>query len=123
MQLTRPEKRPIGNSARNYWRWAATRLEGGLIAEALALDADCADGYLVSARIMEQAGRDGGTIDFYDRVVALRPERSAYWLVLANAYSHFRGEDNAQRCYLRVLALELGRPEAAVLRQAISGEG
>ena len=75
----------MGNSARNYWRWAASRLEGGQIAEALALverglelDADCADGYLVSARIMEQGGRDGGAIGFYERVVALKPERSDY---------------------------------------------
>ena len=120
----------MGNSARNYWRWATTRLEGGEIAEALALverglelDADCADGYLVSARIMEQAGRDGGAIGFYERVVALKPERSDYWLVLANAYSQFGDEDNAQRCYRRVLALEPGHPEAAALRQAISGEG
>jgi hypothetical protein len=116
--------------AQAYVRGAATRLEGGEIAEALALverglalDADCADGYLVSARIMEQAGRDRGAIGFYERVVALKPERSDYWLALANAYSQLGDEDNAQRCYRRVLALEPDHPEAAALRRAISGEG
>ena len=61
----------MGNSARNYWRWAASRLEGGQIAEALVLverglelDADCADGYLVSARIMEQGGAMGAPLVF-----------------------------------------------------------
>ena len=77
----------------------------------------------LSARIMEQAGSEGGAIGCYERVVALKPERSDYWLVLANAYSQFGEEDNAQRCYRRVLALEPGHPEAADLRQAISGEG
>ena len=56
-------------------------------------------------------------------MVALKPERSDYWLALANAYSQFGDEDNAQRCYRRVLALEPDHPEAAALRRAISGEG
>ncbi len=87
------------------------------------MDADCTDGYLVSARIMEQAGRDRDAIGFYERVVALKPERSDYWLALANAYRRFGDEDNAQRCYRRVLALDPDHPEAAALRRAISGEG
>jgi len=119
-----------GALAQAYVRGAMTRLQGGEIAQALALverglyvDADCADGYLVSAYIMERAGRDRDAIGFYERAIALVADRADSWLELGNAHRRLGEAEAARRCYARVLTLVPDHPEAAALRRAVEGDG
>lgn len=119
-----------GALAQAYVHGAMTRLQGGEIAQALALverglyvDADCADGYLVSAYIMERAGRDRDAIGFYERAIALVADRADSWLELGNAHRRLGEAEAARRCYARVLTLVPDHPEAAALRRAVEGDG
>lgn len=119
-----------GAFAQAYMRGAAVRLAKGelaaalaLVAQGLELDADCTDGHLLSAHIMEQAGRYRDAIGFYERVVELEPGHVDSWLALGNVYRLLGEEQAARRCYARILALAPDHPQAAALRQAIDGEG
>ena len=97
-----------------------TRLAEGDLAAALALVQrgmqlvpSCTDGYLVSAYLMEDAGRPDDAIPFYEEAVALAP---------GNAHWRLADEVAARRAYTRALAAAPDHPHAEALRRAVAGE-
>lgn len=118
-----------GALAQVYVFGGALHLQGGAVSEALALvgrglelDADCTDGYLVSARIMERAGRDGDAVGFYEQAIALGPDRAQSWLEMGNAHRLLGDTAAAMRCFARTLALAPDHTQAAALRQVLAEE-
>jgi tetratricopeptide (TPR) repeat protein len=116
-----------GALAQAYVFGGALRLQEGAVAEALALvgrglelDADCADGYLVSAHIMERAGRDGDAVGFYEQAIALGLDQAQSWLEMGNAHRRLGDAEAAMRCFARALTLAPDHPQAAALRQVLT---
>ena len=115
--------------AKAYAVLGLAQLEAGELADASALveralyvDADCADGFRVAARIMERLGRDREAHDFFKRLIALEPDWAANWVELGNLYRRQGEEDTALRCYARALELDPDYSDAAALRRTVEGD-
>ena len=115
--------------AKAYAVLGLAQLEAGELADALALveralyvDADCADGSRVAARIMERLGRDREAHDFFKRLIALEPDWATNWVELGNLYRRLGEEETAVRCYSRALELDPDYSDAAALRRTVEGE-
>ena len=118
-----------GAFAQAYVLGGMTSLEEGDLAAALALvqrgmhlDPSCTDGYLVSAYLMEDAGRPDDAIPFYEEAVALAPGNAEIWIELGNAHWRLADEVAARRAYTRALAAAPDHPHAEALRRAVAGE-
>ncbi len=67
-------------------------------------DPRCTDGYLVSAYLMEDTGRTGDAIPFYEEAVALAPGDVEIWIELGNAHGRLADEVGTRRDYARAVA-------------------
>ena len=118
-----------GAFAQAYVLGGMTRLQARDLSAALALvqrglqiDPRCTEGYLVSAYLMEKAGRDGDAVPFYQMALALEPVNADSWIELGNAHWRLADEAAARRAYAQALAAAPDHPQAEALRREVVGE-
>jgi tetratricopeptide (TPR) repeat protein len=74
--------------------------------EALALQADYADAWLIKGVILGKSGRCSEALKCYDKVIELDPESADAWRLKAATFTSLNLHDKAVECFARAVELD-----------------